>query len=45
MKGFLVRQVPGESVGGAAKAAAKRQAEQLTLVRRRAQPPRCTSPG
>ena len=38
MKGFLVRQVPGESVGGAAKAVAKRQAEQLTLVRRRAQP-------
>jgi uncharacterized membrane protein YgaE (UPF0421/DUF939 family) len=38
MKGFLVRQVPGESVGEAAKAVAKRQAEQLTLVRRRAQP-------
>jgi uncharacterized membrane protein YgaE (UPF0421/DUF939 family) len=38
MKGFLVRQVPGESVGEAAIAAARRQAEQLTLVRRRAQP-------
>jgi len=38
LKGFFVRQVPGESVGGAAKAVAKRQAEQLTLVRRRAQP-------
>jgi uncharacterized membrane protein YgaE (UPF0421/DUF939 family) len=38
MKGFLGRQVPGESVGEAAKAVAKRQAEQLTLVRRRAQP-------
>jgi uncharacterized membrane protein YgaE (UPF0421/DUF939 family) len=38
MKGFPVRPVSGESVGEAAKAAAKRQAEQLTLVRRRAQP-------
>jgi uncharacterized membrane protein YgaE (UPF0421/DUF939 family) len=38
MKGFLVRQVPGESVGDAAKAVARRQAEQLTVVRRRAQP-------
>jgi uncharacterized membrane protein YgaE (UPF0421/DUF939 family) len=37
MKGFLVRRVPGASVG-AAKAVARRQAEQLTLVRRRAQP-------
>jgi uncharacterized membrane protein YgaE (UPF0421/DUF939 family) len=38
MKGCPVRPVPGESVGEAAKAVAKRQAEQLTLVRRRAQP-------
>jgi uncharacterized membrane protein YgaE (UPF0421/DUF939 family) len=38
MKGFPVRPVPGESVGEAAMAAARRQAEQLTLVRRRAQP-------
>jgi uncharacterized membrane protein YgaE (UPF0421/DUF939 family) len=38
MKGFTVRKGPGESVGEAAKAVAKRQAEQLTLVRRRAQP-------
>jgi uncharacterized membrane protein YgaE (UPF0421/DUF939 family) len=38
MKGFPVRPVPGESVSEAAKAVAKRQAEQLTLVRRRAQP-------
>ena len=38
MKGFPVRPVPGESVGQAAKAVARRQAEQLTLVRRRAQP-------
>ena len=38
MKGFPVRPVPVESVGVAAKAAARRQAEQLTLVRRRAQP-------
>jgi uncharacterized membrane protein YgaE (UPF0421/DUF939 family) len=38
MKGFPVRPVPGESVGDAAKAVARRQAEQLTLVRRRAQP-------
>ena len=38
MKGFPVRPVPAESVGKAAKAVARRQAEQLTLVRRRAQP-------
>jgi uncharacterized membrane protein YgaE (UPF0421/DUF939 family) len=38
MKGFLTRPVPGESVSEAAKAVARRQAEQLTLVRRRAQP-------
>ena len=38
MKGFPVRSGPGESVGEAAKAVARRQAEQLTLVRRRAQP-------
>jgi uncharacterized membrane protein YgaE (UPF0421/DUF939 family) len=38
MRGFLVRKVSGEGVGVAAKAAARRQAEQLTLVRRRAQP-------
>jgi len=38
MKGFPVRPVPGEGVSEAAKAAARRQAEQLTLVRRRAQP-------
>src|ERR1700677_462032 len=38
MKGFPVRPTSGESVGEAAKAAARRQAEQLTLVRRRAQP-------
>jgi uncharacterized membrane protein YgaE (UPF0421/DUF939 family) len=38
MKGFLVRQSRGESVGETAKAVARRQAEQLTLVRRRAQP-------
>jgi uncharacterized membrane protein YgaE (UPF0421/DUF939 family) len=38
MKGFPVRQVPREKVGEAAMAAARRQAEQLTLVRRRAQP-------
>jgi uncharacterized membrane protein YgaE (UPF0421/DUF939 family) len=43
MKGFPVRRVPirrvpAESVGEAAMAVAKRQAEQLTLVRRRAQP-------
>ena len=38
MKGFPVRQVPGEKVGEAAMAVARRQAEQLTLVRRRAQP-------
>ncbi|MGH3150820.1 MAG: hypothetical protein ACRDOB_08830, partial [Streptosporangiaceae bacterium] len=33
-----MRPVRSESVGEAAKAVAKRQAEQLTLVRRRAQP-------
>ena len=38
MKGLPVRPVPVENVGKAAKAVAKRQAEQLTLVRRRAQP-------
>ena len=38
MKGFPVRPVPGESVTETAKAVARRQAEQLTLVRRRAQP-------
>jgi len=38
MKGFPVRPAPSESVSEAAKAVAKRQAEQLTLVRRRAQP-------
>jgi uncharacterized membrane protein YgaE (UPF0421/DUF939 family) len=38
MKGFPVRQVPVEGVGEAAKAVARRQAEQLTLVRRKAQP-------
>jgi len=38
MKGFPVRPVPVESVGVAAKAVARRQAEQLTVVRRRAQP-------
>jgi uncharacterized membrane protein YgaE (UPF0421/DUF939 family) len=38
MKGFSVRPVPGESVSEAARAVARRQAEQLTLVRRRAQP-------
>jgi uncharacterized membrane protein YgaE (UPF0421/DUF939 family) len=38
MKGFPVRPVPSESVSQAAKAVARRQAEQLTLVRRRAQP-------
>jgi gas vesicle protein len=38
MKGFPIRHVPSESMSGAAKAVAKRQAEQLTLVRRRAQP-------
>ena len=38
MKGFPVRPVPVETVGEAAKAVARRQAEQLTLVRRRAQP-------
>src|SRR5271156_6120247 len=38
MKGSPIRHVPSESVSEAAKAVAKRQAEQLTLVRRRAQP-------
>src|SRR5579872_6265785 len=38
MKGFPVRRVPSESMGEAAMAVARRQAEQLTLVRRRAQP-------
>jgi uncharacterized membrane protein YgaE (UPF0421/DUF939 family) len=38
MKGFPSRPVPGEGVSEAAKAVARRQAEQLTLVRRRAQP-------
>jgi uncharacterized membrane protein YgaE (UPF0421/DUF939 family) len=38
MKGFLTRPVPSESVSEAARAVARRQAEQLTVVRRRAQP-------
>ena len=38
MKGFPARPLPAESVSEAAKAVARRQAEQLTLVRRRAQP-------
>jgi len=38
MKGFPVRPVPVENVGEVARAVARRQAEQLTLVRRRAQP-------
>src|SRR6516162_6917283 len=38
MKGFPVRPVPSESVSEAARTVARRQAEQLTLVRRRAQP-------
>jgi uncharacterized membrane protein YgaE (UPF0421/DUF939 family) len=38
MKGFPIRRAPSESVSEAAMAVAKRQAEQLTLVRRRAQP-------
>jgi uncharacterized membrane protein YgaE (UPF0421/DUF939 family) len=38
MKGFPVRPVPADSVSETAKAVARRQAEQLTLVRRRAQP-------
>jgi len=38
MRGFRVRQVSAESVSEAATAVAKWQAEQLTLVRRRAQP-------
>ena len=38
MKGFPVRPASSESVSGAARAVARRQAEQLTLVRRRAQP-------
>jgi len=38
MKGFPFRSAPSETVGEAAMAVARRQAEQLTLVRRRAQP-------
>jgi len=38
MKGFPVLPGSGERVGEAAKAVARRQVEQLTLVRRRAQP-------
>src|SRR6516225_9268519 len=38
MKDFPVRSAPSETVSEAAKAVARRQAEQLTLVRRRAQP-------
>jgi uncharacterized membrane protein YgaE (UPF0421/DUF939 family) len=38
MKGSRIHPVPGESVSGAARAVARRPAEQLTLVRRRAQP-------
>jgi len=38
MKGFPVRSAPSETVSEAAKAVARRQAEQLTVVRRRAQP-------
>jgi uncharacterized membrane protein YgaE (UPF0421/DUF939 family) len=38
MKGFPVRPVPVENVGEVARAVARRQAEQLTVVRRRAQP-------
>ena len=38
MKHFRIRSRPSESVGEAAKAVARHQAEQLTLVRRRAQP-------
>jgi len=38
MRGFPARPLPAESVSEAAKAVARRQAEQLTLVRRRAQP-------
>jgi uncharacterized membrane protein YgaE (UPF0421/DUF939 family) len=38
MRGFPVRSGTGERIGGAARAVARRQAEQLTLVRRRAQP-------
>src|ERR1700691_4571611 len=38
MRGFPVRPGRSESVGEAARAVARRQAEQLTLVRRRAQP-------
>ena len=38
MKGFPVRPISVENVGVAAKMVARRQAEQLTLVRRRAQP-------
>src|SRR5437764_4378716 len=38
MKGFPVRPVPVENVGAAAKAVARRQAEQLSLVRHRSHP-------
>ena len=38
MNHFRIRSRPRESVGEAAKAVARHQAEQLTLVRRRAQP-------
>lgn len=38
MKGFPVRPISVENVGVAAKTVARRQAEQLTVVRRRAQP-------
>ena len=38
MNRFRIRSGPGESVGEAARAVARHQAEQLTLVRRRAQP-------
>src|SRR2546429_588793 len=38
MKGFPVRPISVENVGVAAKTVARRQAEQLILVRRRAQP-------
>ena len=38
MNHFRIRSRPSESVGEAAKAVARHQAEQLTLVRRRAQP-------
>src|SRR5215472_17231670 len=38
MRGYPVRPVPAEAARAAARAVARRQAEQLTLVRRRAQP-------